>query len=588
MHSSTAHEVTALRSFGTGWPKFAARLMPPKAAVRTVDSSGVKTYELSLDHRAVFGTGVHLPALMKIKLCQIANRIKEVWGHRRQLTRPANVLPSEWWRRQFQVLTGISHRRVREIEQEARLNGNLVFDPINRGQKPRRLELEIEELRNYIEMKVIQHREGRGLTGPTLCGYLQQDYNLTPSEVPVKQVHRALRQLGFRYSERDAQMISYRNAAETQADLRAFCRWVVSGTVKLDDWPDSGKPRFAWKPKFPVCYTDASWVVPSMISKKGYYNRVTRGLDLCRVKGKGLRIVLLDAIFSTEEKWGEESCRVQWHTQTPAKNGRLFFKNHTADTFCAYFTEYIVPVFQEIQQLHLDPDGLGICYLILDNASVHRSFKESLKGKTLEELIDWVTELGGDEAAKFNTEYNASPTKDIKFVRSYIQRNALRVLRLEELAAPFNIVIKFTPKYHPECNAIEKIWMLVKNEFRRTDPNLNWKTRLNLAYSKVTSRHVDKFISESIHWCHVKHAAFEHAAAEAAAPAAAPAAAAAAAAGAGLPPVGPMVVDGGEDDSESDSEDGEQSEPQIDPFDQGGDGAEEFDWGSDTEDGEEI
>ena len=45
MHSSTAHEVIALRSFGTGWPKFAARLMPPKAEVRTVDSSGVKTYE---------------------------------------------------------------------------------------------------------------------------------------------------------------------------------------------------------------------------------------------------------------------------------------------------------------------------------------------------------------------------------------------------------------------------------------------------------------------------------------------------------------------------------------------------------------
>ena len=77
-------------------------------------------------------------------------------------------------------------------------------------------------------------------------------------------------------NERDAQMISYRNAAETQADLRTFCRWVVSGTVKLDDWPDSGKPRFAWKPKFPVCYTDASWVVPSMISKKGYFNRATR------------------------------------------------------------------------------------------------------------------------------------------------------------------------------------------------------------------------------------------------------------------------------------------------------------------------
>ena len=114
----------------------------------------------------------------------------------------------------------MDHRRGREVLAEAKVNGGDVFDPVPRGMKPRRFNMEIEELREWIEQKVLEHREGNGLTAPGLCRLLQAEYPVqcpTPSSVPVKQVGRALRRLGFRYRRREKCYISYRKAPEDHA-----------------------------------------------------------------------------------------------------------------------------------------------------------------------------------------------------------------------------------------------------------------------------------------------------------------------------------------------------------------------------------
>ena len=151
--------------------------MPPKKAANPVRVTGeAPSFEFSLRHSDVFGVGTPYPGLMKIKLCQIAERIQRLWGKKRSRSRPPDMQPSVWARLEFQRLTDMDHRRVREFLAEAKLNGGYVFDPVPRGMKPRRFNMEIEELREWIEQKVLEHREGNGLTAPALCRLLQAEY----------------------------------------------------------------------------------------------------------------------------------------------------------------------------------------------------------------------------------------------------------------------------------------------------------------------------------------------------------------------------------------------------------------------------
>ena len=163
-------------------------------------------------------------------------------------------------------------------------------------------------------------------------------------------------------------------------------------------------------------------------------------------------------------------------------------------------------------------------FVILDNASTHKKYKENLEEFNKDDIADWLTDKMQDEECpqehrtiiqNYIQYYNNhSETITRKDIMGFIRENKLRTVELIELASWYGPGLLYLPPYWPELNAIEKLWARLKNDYRKTDPHKDWRVRLEEAYSKITPDFILKIISDTIRFARKKHEQFEANAAE--------------------------------------------------------------------------
>ncbi len=183
---------------------------------------------------------------------------------------------------------------------------------------------------------------------------------------------------------------------------------------------------------------------------------------------------------------------------------KSFFGNCNGDMINKYYPK-LFSVFGQIQN----------CYVILDNASTHKRFKNSLEGYNKDQCVDWLTERLADDDTPDHQEdiihpytqwyNNHSEMATRKEVMQFIRENKLRVMELVELAGYFGPGLIYLPPYWPELNAAEKLWARLKNDYRKTDPALPWPERLALAYASVDALFARRIISDTIRFARKKH-----------------------------------------------------------------------------------
>ena len=496
-----------------------------------------RCYLYASAHSDVFDRGVHIPALLKVKMIQIEERLQELWGGRTRRERPQNVRPSDFIRTEFKALCGFDHKRVREWKAEMDRNDGHLFDADATGRKKRRLEDEADkagfDLKQYARMCVKDRNAKSGLTLRLMKERLLAEKGL---RVKLSTLSATLHRLQFSYGSRAPQAVAYRARPEVQSQLRSHCAWVASVVVY-----NSATGLWSFKPNVNVGFMDASWVTQKMIDLRGWKDKLSKA---CNMRNSSVRVCLLDTIFPHVP--GETSCRVHWNCQWKrrTKNPRKFYGNNTAETTQAFFTDHVFPVFQA-----------EYFTVLLDNASVHRAYKQSLKGYSAEDLIAWIEEhCEGDDIQKFHNEYAATPGEpDAKWIRNFIKRHELRTVVLQELAQFYGGCVRFLPPYFPECNAIELVWRLVKNEYKKTNPAWKWEDRLKAAYEKVTPAYIASITSTCIKWCLSMHMQFRQGGIVASAQAAAAVPEAAA-------PGAAVFSDDDNDDDEDESDDSDDEE----------------------------
>ncbi len=224
---------------------------------------------------------------------------------------------------------------------------------------------------------------------------------------------------------------------------------------------------------------------------------------------------VLDAIFSHKAHDVPIDARVQWDTKwsekPKGKPVREFFGNCNGDMILKYFPR-IFGVFGQHQDT----------FVILDNASTHKRFKQNLKDFNKDELVDWLTErlqetdvdpLPNEKrnaVHEFVQHYNNnSEFCTRKEVMSFIREHKIRTMELWYLASLMGPGLLYLPPYWPELNAIEKLWARLKNDYRKTDPKKKWEERLAEAYAKIDAVFIRKIISDTIRFARKKHAQFE-------------------------------------------------------------------------------
>jgi len=226
---------------------------------------------------------------------------------------------------------------------------------------------------------------------------------------------------------------------------------------------------------------------------------------------------VLDAIFSHKAHDVPTNARVAWDTKwaekPKGKPVREFFGNCNGETILKYYPK----VFEVFGQQEAS-------YVILDNASTHKKFKENLKDYDKDNLINWLTEKlspGDFEYTPLTPEkhqavhdfvhhYNNHPDYYTrKEVMNFIRENKIRTVALMELASFFGPGLIYLPPYWPELNAIEKLWARLKNEYRRTDPSKEWTERLAESYEKIDALFIRKIISDTIRFARKKLEEFE-------------------------------------------------------------------------------
>ena len=147
--------------------------------------------------------------------------------------------------------------------------------------------------------------------------------------------------------------------------------------------------------------------------------------------------------------------------------------------------------------------------LLLDNASTHKAFIESLEGMDSTDVFTWIAENGDETSKAFLKAHEkrafANDREERTALMEHVRERQLRVRKLAAAAAKANVQLRFLPPYWPECNAIERVWCYLKKCYEDISPvGKTWDERLRLAYEKITPEFVEKCIQRSLVWCHKK------------------------------------------------------------------------------------
>jgi len=219
-----------------------------------------KKRKLYATHKENFGSGIPIPAIMKIFIIAIGRNIQQLT----ELNEANKIKIGATGGAQaiFKKITGYDHKRYREFEQEQKDNDGYLRDPEKTGRKARKLEVEYPTLVDYVTSLVEEAKFGGYLTKEKIKDKLHEEFNLSCS---LKLLARTLRRLGFRWKKRKGQYISKKYSEETLQRLQAFCKWCYERTA----WDPDDKLWY-WQAGMQVAYSDETFLVSGEFTRQSW------------------------------------------------------------------------------------------------------------------------------------------------------------------------------------------------------------------------------------------------------------------------------------------------------------------------------
>ena len=446
------------------------------------------------------GAGFHFTAREKAICMDVYNNIKYISDNEYILDGDPSLpdgctLPPGRWRRQpqvmeeFEKISGVSHNIIDKARKDIKTTGGYIKGPQKRGKQPLApLEEELDNLEAFLLGLVEEAKKGGFLTVGNIREQIRAEYYVLVSR---RRVRKALRRLGFRYAVRKGIWLSARDSYGVMQELWEFCCFVKDHVVQRADG------TYAYVDG--VAFVDESHIYTLAKRTKSWIKGADRFMQ--NAERAGTRINIIDGFISDKFT---TATRVSWSSS--ATTGEYCGAYTTYDLMAKYFSERIF--------INMDAGQ----HLFVDNASVHKKFKDDITKLTEDELHDFIVEHQSDaEQVSFNERYAAEGVNEMNstntklWYQKWIRTHDFRKRKLQELGNLYNVHVHFLPTGWFECDPVEKIFCHIKPKYRdinsaNANPEWTWQMKLEAAYSKVDEKYVDGIVNKHIKWVLAKHA----------------------------------------------------------------------------------
>ena len=344
------------------------------------------------------------------------------------------------------------------------------------------LEVILPDMDEFIRDEVEKARKGGHLTVKILAETATK-YFSCGQPIKPQRMKRCLKRLGYEYQKRAGKYVNRRNEPENLEKLKDFCEWVYNN-VEYNS--TTGLYSFT----IPVAFGDGANEYTKSFRARSWVLREVPKLMTCeksRTKDSGQRLNMLGAIYGNSSDMNSFTA---WNSAQKGKN-----KYAKSEDIVDHTVAHVLP--------NLPPET-GAVY-VLDNASNNKKIEENLQYASSDDLHDWINENdpAPERFQKWWKENSEDKTEKQlqQALRKYLRKNIDEFTELYQLCRDWTVKLRYLPAYYPECNPIELIWAHIKAEYKRTDVNLPWRQRLDIAHEKITDEMIEKSFDRSIRYC---------------------------------------------------------------------------------------
>ncbi|XP_045456694.1 uncharacterized protein LOC123666670 [Melitaea cinxia] len=265
----------------------------------------------------------------------------------------------------------------------------------------------------------------------------------------LETLRRLLLKLGYKWRKTE-------NNRKVLTERHDIQMWRLKYLKKISEYRSQGRP---------IVYTDESYVLSTHVRNNTWAQK-KESTPFLKKLSTGSRFILVHA--GTENGFIENASLVYKANSTVGD----YHSNMSYDNYIKWLNEKLLPNLPERS------------VIVLDNASYHNTQAEKMPTSTTNkaDMQQWLRDKGiayEQSLLKLELYDIIKKHKDqhIKYkIDDFIKSKGFDVLRL--------------PPYHPELNAIENIWGIVKNDIasKNIEQNMtNMETLINESLNKVTS-----------------------------------------------------------------------------------------------------
>lgn len=363
--------------------------------------------------------------------------------------------------------TGVSLSTVQRIlkeEKELPCTSSKFTSPMKKRMK-RDNKIEIDSFTADIVRSTIQNFHVVHKEIPTLAKLRTVLNEKIGFEGCLETLRQLLLKLGYKWRKTE-------NNRKVLTERHDIQMWRLKYLKKMSEYRSQGRP---------IVYTDESYVLSTHVRNNTWAQKKESTPFLKKIS-TGTRFILVHA--GTKDGFIENACLVYKATSTAGD----YHSNMSHDNYIKWLNEKLLPNL---------PEGSVI---VLDNASYHNTRAEKIPTSATKkaDMQQWLR----DKGIAFEQNFLKLELYDIikkhkhqhitYKIDNFIKSKGFDVIRL--------------PPYHPELNAIENIWGIVKNYIasKNIEQNMTYTEQLiNESLNKVTSEtwhktcsHVEKIEKE--------------------------------------------------------------------------------------------
>lgn len=347
--------------------------------------------------------------------------------------------------------TGVSERTVQQIlkvERDQTTDSPKFLSPMKNRRK-RENKVDIDGFTADVVRSTIQDFHILQKQIPTLAKLRSILNEKIGFDGCLATLRKLLIKLGYKWRKTD-------NNKKVLVERHDIQIWRLQYLKKITEYRSQGRP---------IVYTDESYVLTTHVRNNTWAQK-DKESPFMKKLNKGTRFILVHA--GTDAGFIQDACLVYKANSTAGD----YHSNMSFDNYVKWLNEKLLPNLPERS------------VIVLDNASYHNTRAEKLPttASKKSEMQDWLTSKGiqFDSNLRKVELYDIIKKNKSTFITykidDYIKSKGFEVLRL--------------PPYHPELNAIENIWGVVKNyiAFRNVEQNItNTERLIHESMSKITS-----------------------------------------------------------------------------------------------------